>query len=644
MSSINCALRMALLLLGGMLASILFAGDAALAQEPTPAPAAVYLPIIHGSPPSQVLIAAAYIDSSISYEPDEAVLLWNVGHGAQALAGWSLTAGAKRATFPITSTLTLEPGARLWCTANTDQFRRSFGTEAGCAWATADQGALMLQGELTLANTGGVLTLTDAEQAPVDVLVYANTTQQPVGWQSAPALLYTRGLATSSGQVWQRKLDPQADLPVDTDTAQDWAGDLTDASWGRRVRQPGWGGWVRHDGLRPPTGVDTGVWSVAIGPEGLYAPLSELLNSATQTIDLGLYTLEHPVLAQLLADVVKRGVQVRLLLDGAPPGGISDLQRWCVSQLATAGADVRYLALADDAPNGYKRRYRFTHAKYGVVDGQRIFVGTENLTLDAMPLPSDQPVGGRRGFYLFTDAPGVVTALRTLFAADWRPTVFADMHAFDPSDPKYGAPPADFTLPEAPVYVVAESPFAEVVRTEGSAAYTLISAPENVLRPDAGILALLAAAGPGDEIALMQMYEDKFWGEGSSNPIADPNPRLEAVIAAARRGARARLLLDGYFDDPDELRSNQATVEYVRAIAAAEGLDLEARIGNPTEGGIHAKLVLVRLGAQWWSAVGSLNGGETSHKLNREVVLAVEQRVIYERLYSVFAHDWRIAD
>jgi phosphatidylserine/phosphatidylglycerophosphate/cardiolipin synthase-like enzyme len=644
MPSIKCVLRVTLLLLAGMWASISFAGDAALAQESPPLPAAVYLPVIGGAPPSQVLIAAAYIDSSISYEPDEAVLLWNVGHGAQLLAGWSLTAGAKRATFPLTSTLTLDPGARLWCTANTAQFRQSFGVEAGCAWASADQAALLLQGELALANSGGALTLTDAEHAVVDLLLYANTTQQPAGWLGAPAELYTRGLATSSGQLWQRKLDPEAGLPVDTDTAHDWAGDLADASWGRRVRQPGWGGWGGEDGLWPPTGVGAGAWSVAIGPEGLYTPLSELLNGATQSIDLSLYTLEHPALAQLLASVIGRGVHVRLLLDGAPPGGISDLQRWCVREIAAAGGDVRYLALADDAPNGYKRRYRFTHAKYGVVDGRRVFVGTENLTRDAMPLPSDQPVGGRRGFYLFTDAAGVAAALRALFAADWRPALFADMHPYDPADAKYGAPPADFVLPEAKIYEVAESPFADVVRVEGVAEYALVSAPENALRPDAGMLVLLAAAGPGDEITMMQMYEDKYWGEGSSNPIADPNPRLEAAIAAARRGARVRLLLDSYFDDADELRSNQATVEYVRSIAAAEGLNLEARTGNPTEGGIHAKLVLVRLGERRWSAVGSLNGGETSHKLNREVVLLVEQRAIYDRLYSVFEHDWRLGE
>lgn len=622
-------------------------GSIALAQdtppEPSPPDMLLYLPAVMGPPPSQVLISAAYIDSTISYEPDEAILLWNIGIGAQSLAGWSLRAGAKEASFPLTSTLRLEPSARAWCTANTDSFRKSFGFEADCAWISADNGAQLLNGTLTLGNTGGAITLFDDKQSLVDAFVYGSTALQPAGWVGSPATLYTRGLATSAGQVWQRKLDPASDLPIDSNTAHDWAGDLSDLTWGRRVRQPGWGGWDRSNGLWPWSTEDAGTWTVAVGPEGLYEPIGEFLNSATQSLDLSLYTFEHPTLALLLAEVAKRGVQVRMILDGAPPGGISNTQKWCVSRIAEAGGDVRYMSVTDEAPKGYRRRYRFFHAKYGVADGHSVFVGTENLTLNAMPEPDNAPAGGRRGFYLFTDVPGVTAALQTIFTADWRPTVFADLRPYQPEHPKYGSPPADFVLPPPTIYPVANAPFDRPLQFAGRTESVIVSAPENAMRADTGILALIDRAGVGDEIIFVQMYENKFFGETSSNPISDPNPRLESAIGAARRGARVRLLLDGYFDDEDALRSNQATVTYVRSIAAAEGIDLDARLGNPTGGGIHAKLVLARIGGQWWSAVGSLNGGETSHKLNREVVLMVENAEIYARLYSVFEHDWRIS-
>jgi cardiolipin synthase A/B len=38
--------------------------------------------------------------------------------------------------------------------------------------------------------------------------------------------------------------------------------------------------------------------------------------------------------------------------------------------------------------------------------------------------------------------------------------------------------------------------------------------------------------------------------------------------------------------------------------------------------------------------VGSLNGGEVSHKLNREVVVMVDHPATYGRLAEVFGWDW----
>lgn len=632
-------LRLLSLLVVGLSASV------ALAQTaPPPDGATLYLPAVMGPPPAKVLIAAAYIDSAVSYEPDEAILLWNVGGSAQPLAGWSLRAGGREASFAPTSALLLRPGERLWCTANTNSFRLSFGEEARCAWNSADNEAELLSTGLTLNNSGGVLALLDERRRAVDVLLYGASTQAADGWLGPPAQLYTRGLATAGGQVWRRKADPLSGLPIDNDIASDWASDLADLAWGRRMHQPGWGGWSREDGLWPWRGAENASWEVAVGPEGLYAPMLRFLESATRSLDLSLYTLEHPSLAVALAAAAQRGVRVRIMLDGAPPGGVTNLQKWCVRQIAEAGGEVYYMAVADDAPKGYKRRYRYLHAKYGIADERRAFVGTENLTLNAMPEPTEAPVGGRRGFYLFTDATGVVAALRTLFDLDWRPTTFADLRPYEASHPKYGAPPSDFAPPPPPLFPVSEAPFGDPLQVSGLMPFLVVSAPENALRPDAGVQALLHRAGVGDEIVFVQMYEHKFFGESSSNPIADPNPRLEAAIGAARRGARVRLLLDSFFDDPDGLRNNRATVAYVRAIAEAEGLDLDARVGNPTAGGIHAKLVLVRTGGEWWSAVGSLNGGETSHKLNREVVLMVEHPEIYARLYSVFERDWGRSD
>lgn len=600
----------------------------------------LYLPMLT-APTSQVVIAAAYIDSAISGEPDEAILLWNVGQRAQSLAGWQLATLTRRATFPLTTTLTLAPGARLWCTGDDAAFATSFGAPPACAWEhAADPATTRLEGGITLVNHGGHILLRDASGLPVDALVYGDATQPAIGWLGPAAQLYTRGVIAAAGQVWQRKRDPRTDLPLDSDQASDWAGDLADLAWGRQVRLPGWHGWD-HDGLAvPQSGAATATVTVAVGPEGLYAPLAADLAGAQSSIDLSLYVLEHPGLAQIVAEAAGRGVVVRLLLEGSPPGGITDLQRWCVAHIAAAGGMVRYVAVIEGAPRGYPPRYRYAHAKFGVVDRRLAFIGTENFTLDAMPVAVEGETGGRRGYYLLTDAAPVAEGLERIFNLDWDPTHFLDLQPYAPGHPVYGDPPSDFILPQPPIYPVADAPFAVPRAVTGPARFILVSAPENALRPDAGLNALLQAAGPGDEIVMEQLYEQKHWGDGASNPIADPNLRLERVIAGARRGARVRVLLDGYFDDEEAARSNQATVDYLTAIASAEGLDIQARLGNPTGGGLHAKLVLVRVGGATWSAVGSLNGGEVSHKLNREVMLLTDQPAIYARLAEVFAWDW----
>lgn len=611
----------------------------------TTQPAQVFLPVAAGRPPARLVIAAAHIDSVISGEGDEAVLLWNIGAGSQALAGWQLATLTRASTFPLTSTLTLAPGERLWCAAVAVTFTHAFGETSGCEWAEdSDPTVLNLAGKLSLTNGGGHLYLRNAQGETVDTLIYGDSTQPATGWTGVAAQLYTRGDVVTEGQIWQRKRNPITGWPLDSNRASDWAGDLADLRWGRQARLPGWLGWTPGELARPQDGVATANVTIAVGPEGLYQPLSALLASATTTLDLSLYTLEHRDLTQIIADAARRGVRVRLLLEGSPPGGISDLQKWCVATIAGAGGEVRYLAAAPGTPNGYRPRYRFLHAKYGVIDGQRVFNGTENFTYDAMPVAIDKPVGGRRGFYLLTDAPPVVAALQRLFAHDWAPERFRDLHPFDPSHAKYGGPPADFIWSPSPVYTVTASPFREAVTINAMAQFTVVSTPENAMRPDAGLHALLAQAGPGDEILVMQLYEHKNWGDSVSNPVADPNPRLQAMIDAARRGARVRILLDSFFDEPEAIRSNRATVDYVRALAKAEGLDIDARTGNPTMGGIHAKVVLVRLGNRQWSAVGSLNGGEISHKLNREVVVITDVPGVYTRLAEVFAWDWSSAE
>ena len=105
-------------------------------------------------------------------------------------------------------------------------------------------------------------------------------------------------------------------------------------------------------------------------------------------------------------------------------------------------------------------------------------------------------------------------------------------------------------------------------------------------------------------VMVEQQYERKYW----ENSVTDgPNPRLQAYIAAARRGANVRILLDGFFEGDGDCTSsthNPMTVAYVNGLNIP---GLQARVAQPAQGGpvgsstpttgeIHNELVLVNPG------------------------------------------------
>lgn len=126
----------------------------------------------------------------------------------------------------------------------------------------------------------------------------------------------------------------------------------------------------------------------------------------------------------------------------------------------------------------------------------------------------------------------------------------------------------------------------------------MISAPENATRPDVGIQAPVSTAGgPGEQIALMQMYEDKYYGETSSNPIADPNPRLEAAIDKPQqritRASACCLTAISMTQTSCAATRRRWTMSAPLLLAKGWISTLASAILRP--GGIHAKLVLVPL-------------------------------------------------
>jgi phosphatidylserine/phosphatidylglycerophosphate/cardiolipin synthase-like enzyme len=335
-------------------------------------------------------------------------------------------------------------------------------------------------------------------------------------------------------------------------------------------------------------------------PDGSAVP-TETLAAADERILLAGYTLTADRVEGELVAATRRGVDVSVLVDGSPVGGLSQPSARTLDHLTEHGVGVTVLP-------GEPARYDFHHAKYAVVDGRGL-VTTENWK------PAGTGGHASRGWGVVVSADRIVSALAATFQADasgldaesWRR--YRAGKRFEPAD----GPPANGTFPER----VGPRRF-QPERVE------LLRAPDNAERR---LLRLLRNA---DETIRIEQVSI-----GSRR-----QPFLRATLAAARRGVDVRILLSDAWYVEEE---NRALVGWLNERAARENLPLSARIADPNGRfeKIHAKGVIVD---DDQVLVGSLNWNNNSARENREVAVLIEGEGVAGYFAGVFQADWQGGD
>ena len=335
---------------------------------------------------SPILIDSVLYDGYALDDADEAVRLVNAGATTVNLGGWRLGDGATAATLP--GGTALAPGAAIWLARDAAAFRFQFGHDAD----------MVLAPWPGYSNSGDEVVLQDATGATADALVYVGGDTARDGW-FGPALAPYRvsSVFAAEGQILFRRRDEATGRPVaDSDTAADWAQMTADPIAGRKVRYPG---WSAERFAAPVVITATATLTVAVAPDNAYAAVVRLIDGATSSIRLSSLTLENAALGEALARAARRGVAVTALLEGAPPGGLSDQERY-ICGLITAGGGACWFMAGDDGRQVHSR-YRYLHAKYVIIDDRIAAVSSENFSPDSLP-DDDKSDGtwGRRGVVL----------------------------------------------------------------------------------------------------------------------------------------------------------------------------------------------------------------------------------------------------
>jgi phosphatidylserine/phosphatidylglycerophosphate/cardiolipin synthase-like enzyme len=143
------------------------------------------------------------------------------------------------------------------------------------------------------------------------------------------------------------------------------------------------------------------VTGVFVEPDDGYRPVIDEFDAAMCTIDLCIYLLSDPIVLESLIAAHWRGVTVRVQIEEHPFGGSFDSTAETLALLEQAGIEWRYTS----------DRFRFSHAKYAVVDRAVGLVMNQNLTSSAF--------SGNREFGTITTDPAVVDDLQAVFEADW---------------------------------------------------------------------------------------------------------------------------------------------------------------------------------------------------------------------------------
>lgn len=350
------------------------------------------------------------------------------------------------------------------------------------------------------------------------------------------------------------------------------------------------------------------------GTEELFPALIAAMDMALSDIRFETYifdfTASGAVVAQALMRAARRGVRVQLVVDGVGTGALPAL--WAD---AFGAAGVQYRVYSPPGRLGLllPERWRRLHRKLCVVDDCLLFCGGINV-LDDLHDPNHGALQAPR-FDFAVQATGrlVKSASEAMEQLWWR------MQAMD--EARQRRLPAALGSLRAAAAARQAARQADRAATSVRAALVLRDNVHNRSRIEKAYLR--AIGGARHEIIIANAY---FL----------PGRRLRrALVLAARRGVRVRLLLQGRY-------------EYFMQYHAARPvygmlLDAGVEIHEYAPSFLHAKVAVIdALGDRPWATVGSSNLDPLSLLLAREANVVVEDAAfaadLRQRLLNAIAH------
>jgi cardiolipin synthase A/B len=310
-------------------------------------------------------------------------------------------------------------------------------------------------------------------------------------------------------------------------------------------------------------------------------------------------------MGETLIAAKKRGVDVNVLIEGGPVGGISPAEKSLIWSINRSGIPVVSMVSTktEHAP------YRYDHAKYVVINNNSLLITSENFKNTGFP---PQGLSGNRGWGVYLKDPALAGYFSGVFTTD----------ASSKSVISYTGSAGD--IEPAPF----EKHTAEFHPEEfEDATVTPVIAPDTSYQ----IKDLLDSARTSIEIEQAYIKNETPY---------TLNPYLSSAINASRRGVHVRVLLDSYWFNVEGPNDNDEMAALINRIGTSEHIPLEAKcidLSVSQVEKIHNKGVIVD---ERLVLISSINWNSNSPTFNREAGVIIDHPGVARYFLEVFDDDW----
>jgi cardiolipin synthase A/B len=343
-----------------------------------------------------------------------------------------------------------------------------------------------------------------------------------------------------------------------------------------------------------------------VSPDCSNAVFSAVLDRASKSIRVNMYEFSSPAIGESLIAASRRGVDVRVLLEGGPVGGINSEEKSLISHINQSGIPVVSMmsSKTEHAP------YRYDHAKYVVIDNNSLLVTSENFKYSGFP---PEGISGNRGWGVYLIDPSLAAYFTRVFTTD---SNGRSVVPYAGSQGEYEQATSEKHTPEF---------------TPGQFEGATVTP---VIAPDTSYQITELLNSGQNSIEIEQAYI-------KNETPTTLNPYLAAAINGSRRGVHVRVLLDSYWFNVEGPNDNDEMVALINRIGATEHIPLEAKcIDLPASQleKIHNKGVIVD---DKRVLVSSINWNSNSPNFNREAGVIIEHPGVATYFRQVFEDDWR---